>query len=241
MELVFKEEQVNQQISQCMLMVKNELALYSDGIPDTLKRRVDSLFAMKFDSASIRQGLYAYMRDAYGVDVAQRHLEDLGDPVATKMRKVQNDSGQNEIMEKAQSCLQTLELNSDSVLTAEYSAIDQIAIFDSVPKVYAEVAEIVFEAVAWSLRPPFEVTPEQFTSRQEKQRQQIRYYLKLEPCIEILRNPSEPPEFFFKYGRFLRTKPNVDFEFLKNRYLIRRLKEAGADIQSSLKGKSVTR
>jgi hypothetical protein len=240
METVFEMEQVDQQISHYLMMIKSELALYSDGIPDTLRPRVDSLFAEKFDSADIRHGLYGYMRDAYGMDFAQRHIEELNDPVMRKIRKVNNDSTPNGINEKAQTCLQTLELNSDSVLTAEYSAIDQNDIFDSIPKVYAAISEIVYGAVAWSLRPPFQVTPEQFASRQEKLKQQTRYFLKVEPCFEILRNPSEPPAFFIKYGRLLRTKTNQDFESLKNRYLIRRMKDAGADIQSRLKGKAVS-
>jgi hypothetical protein len=238
-ELVFDEEQVNQQIGQFLMNIKNELALYSDGIPDTLRPRIEALFASKFDSADFRHGLYAYMRDAYGTDLAKRHLEELDDPAVTKMRKHQNDSLTKEISEKAQSCLQTVESNSDSVLTAEYSAIDQSYLFDSIPNVYAAISEIVYGAVAWSLRSPFQVTPEQLASRQEKQGQQLRYFLKVDPCIEISRHPSEPPEFFFKYGRLLRTKSNEDFEFLKIKYLIRRLKEAGADIQSRLKGKAV--
>lgn len=239
MEKVFAEEKINEQISQYLMMVKRELALYADGIPDTLKPRFDSLFALKLDSAELRQGLYGYMRDAYGIETARRHLADLQDPIAAKMRNSMNDSLTEKIVREAQSCLETLELGSDTTLSAEYAAIDGAVIFDSVPKVHIEAAAIFFDAVAWSLRPPFQVTREQFDARLSQMRQQTRYFLKLEPCIEILRNPSEPPEFFIRYGRFLRAKPNRDFETLKNGYFVRRLKEAGAEIRAQLERKAV--
>jgi hypothetical protein len=241
MERVFKEENVDQQISQYLMVVKNELALYSDGIPDTLKPRVDSIFSKKFDSTDIRQGLYRYMRDAYGMDVARRHLDDMADPVAAKIRKQSSDSLTKVVMERAQSCLKTIEIGSDSILTAEYTALDPTAIFDSVPIVYTAITKIIYETVAWTLHPPFEIAPDQFAAKQDQLGKQIQYFTKLEPCLEIQRNPSEPPEFFFKYARFLRTKPNRDFEVLKSEYLIRRFKEAGAEIKTSLQGKTVAR